>query len=327
MEKHDPVTDLHHCRDPIFILGIMQRSGTNFLKDVVQLHPDCGFPGHPLVEDYLAQNTEWLLRYTGSVARDWNGLGRINKEDGSPVDYSPLQEELAHCLGNGIISFLQARIGDKRLLTKTPSVRNLKHFFEFFPNARLIIVVRDGRAVVESGVKSFGWQYERGFQEWADAARSIIDFDKKHQNSKDKYLIVRYEDVLQNLEIEIKKILVFLELEVTTYDLQTALNLPVRGSSTVRSESDQMLWKAVDKPNNFNPLERWKSWEPGLHKRFNWIAGDCMQELGYELKREHTNSFLSNVINNILDAKLAAIDKSKEIYTQIKQVFNPRSSL
>jgi hypothetical protein len=305
----------HDCTDPIFIFGIMQRSGTNFLKDVVDLHPDCGFPGHPLVEDYLAQNADWLVKYVKSVAKDWNALGRR-------VDYSGVEEELGHFLGNGILSFLQSRIAaKKRLLTKTPSVRNLKHFFRLFPKARLIIVVRDGRAVVESGVKSFGWRYEDAFHQWADAAASILEFEEVYKGSNYKYLIVRYEEVWNNLEEEVTKILNFLDLDRETYDFNTALKLPVRGSSTVRSESlDKMLWKAVEKPKDFNPLERWRNWDRARHDRFNWIAGDYMEAFGYELQY-NSNQSIWEARNRALDVKWQAKSALQKNYRQFKQAF------
>ena len=310
-----PKPTSNDCTDPIFILGIMQRSGTNFLKDVVDLHPDCAFPGPPLVEDYLAQNADWLVKYAKSVANDWNALGR-------GVDYSGLEEELGHFLGNGIVSFLQSRIAKKRLLTKTPSVRNLKHFFELFPKARLIIVVRDGRAVVESGVKSFGWQYEDAFHQWAEAANIIIEFDKVHQASNHQYLIVRYEEVWNNLEDEVTKILRFLDLDRDRYDFDTALNLPVRGSSTVRSDSsDTMLWKAVEKPKNFNPLERWRNWDRAKHERFNWIAGHSMEAFGYELQQYNSNQSIWETRNRALDLKWQARSLLQKNYRQLKQAF------
>ncbi|MEO0132727.1 MAG: hypothetical protein ABIK73_07360 [candidate division WOR-3 bacterium] len=81
---------------------------------MIQLHPNCEFPGHPLVEVFLVQNTEWLIEYTQFVGLDYTSLGRINKEDGVSVDYRYLQEELAHCQGDIILSFLQARISEKR---------------------------------------------------------------------------------------------------------------------------------------------------------------------------------------------------------------------
>ena len=310
-----PQPSSNDCTDPIFILGIMPRSGTNFLKDVVELHPDCGFNGPPLVEDYLAQNTDWLVKYAKSVAKDWNALGR-------GFDYSGLEEELGHFLGNGAISFLQSRIAAKRLLTKTPSVRNLKHFFKLFPKARLIIVVRDGRAVVESGVKSFGWQYEDAFHEWAEAASIIIEFDRVHKASNYQYLIVRYEEVWNNLEEEVTKILNFLDLDTESYDFDTALNLPVRGSSTVRSESsDKMLWKAVEKPKDFNPMERWSNWDRAKHERFNWIAGHYMEAFDYELQQYNSNHSIWEARNRSLDLSWQAKSVLRKNYRQFKQAF------
>ncbi len=302
------------CTDPIFILGIMQRCGSNFLKDIVCLHPDCGFPGHPLVEDFLAQNASLLTQYIKSVSVDWNSLGR------GPV-YDELEVELGHYLGDGAIAFLQSRITQKRLVTKTPSVRDLQHFFTIFPKARLLIVVRDGRAVIESGVKSFGWKYENAFHDWADAAQTILEFDRKHKSSNFKYLIVRYEDVWNNLEEELKKVLLFLNLSLEKFDFEAALNLPIRGSSVASRDSDKVLWKPQEKPKNFNPVERWTSWEQGLHERFNWVAGKYMEEFGYELQQDDKNQWIWDSKNRSLDVQWLLTNKAKKFYRQVKRAF------
>lgn len=313
IEDKSPIKE---CVDPIFIFGIMQRSGTNFVKDVVCLHPDCGFPGPPLVEDFLAQNTDLLVQYSQAVLDDWNRLGRTTV-------YDSLEEELRICLGNGVLSLLESRIKDKkRLVTKTPSIRNLEHFFKIFPKARLLIVVRDGRAVVESGVKSFGWSYEQAFHQWAEAAKKIYEFDCTYKVSNHKYLIVRYEDIWENLEEKIENILRFLDLDCNTYDLKSAKNLPVRGSSTIRSQSDEkMVWKAVEKPKEFNPLDRWRNWDSKLHQRFNWLAGQYMEYLGYQ-RVDTSSSLLSSGLwkawNIGLDFKWKIILKAKKIYQKLK---------
>lgn len=136
------------CREPIFIIGITQRCGTNFLYDLLRLHPDCGAPSL-IWEDYLAANSDLLDSYVNSVSKLWaRSLG-----DG-------LKDELYRHLGDGLISFLTEQIDTKRVLTKTPSIRNLGNFFKLFPHARLLILIRDGRAVVESSVKSFDEGYE-----------------------------------------------------------------------------------------------------------------------------------------------------------------------
>ena len=79
--------------------------------------------------------------------------------------------------------------------------------FQLFPQARLLILVRDGRSVVESTVKSFGTSYELSMQRWAEAARIILEFQKNNQNKSGNFLIVRYEDLLDNLEKELIRIL------------------------------------------------------------------------------------------------------------------------
>ena len=67
------MTSMSHpdlCRDPIFILGILMRTGTNFLYDLVRLHLDCDVPT-PVPEDYLVHCADLLAEYVGSVAANW----------------------------------------------------------------------------------------------------------------------------------------------------------------------------------------------------------------------------------------------------------------
>ena len=52
------------------ILGMMPRSGTNFLSDLLCLHPDCAVPD-PVLEDYLLHHEDILERYVDSVRWGW----------------------------------------------------------------------------------------------------------------------------------------------------------------------------------------------------------------------------------------------------------------
>lgn len=61
------------------------------------------------------------------------------------------RDALCRGIGDGFISCLKYQYGAKKLLAiKTPRVRDLKHFLKLFSEAYLIILVCDGRAVVES---------------------------------------------------------------------------------------------------------------------------------------------------------------------------------
>jgi hypothetical protein len=215
----------------------------------------------------------------------------------------------------------------KRLLTKSPSVKNLQYFFKIFPKAHLLIVVRDGRAVVESGVKSFNWTYEQRMHNWAEAAETILNFTKVCKDQK--YLIVRFEDLVGNQQKELVRIFSFLGLDSEKYDFQGAMNLPVIGSSELRSNEGEkkIHWQPVDKTKEFNPLDRYNNWGKARHERFNWVAGEFLERFGYAVVQEYSaKSFIKIAYNRALDTKWnwrnldqKALNGLKKIKRAVKQ--------
>jgi Sulfotransferase family len=193
-----------------------------------------------------------------------------------------LLETFRRALGEGLIAFLTVKSG-RRLLTKTPSVNNLEHFFDFFPQARLLILVRDGRSVVYSCIKTFGWQFDTAARQWADAADQITRFDREHGHRADRYRIVRYEDLVDDTKGAVTEILTFLDLDQDRFDFEAAERLPVRGSSEFLGPSrDTVHWDPVEKDSTFSPKERWRAWDAKLLQRFEWLAGDQLRALGYK---------------------------------------------
>jgi hypothetical protein len=250
------------------------------------------------MEDYVVAHSDLLERYVKSVYWHWS-LWKPPFEVGESFE-----DLLCQSLGNGLISFLTSQINEKRLVTKTPSVGNLEFFFKLFPQAYLVILVRDGRAVVESSVKSFGWNYEETMRKWADAARAILEFYENNKNFNLKYMILRYEDLYNNTAEEMRRILAFLGLEIETYDFDKAEDLPIKGSSVFHGQRKESVhWTPVEKTSDFNPLQRWSHWGRALHERFNWIAGQYLVQLGYDLQEYSANQSLWAIYNRGLDTK------------------------
>lgn len=304
------------CCDPIFIHGIMTRSGTNFLYNLLSLHPDCaGVTTRDMPEDQLLSNSNLLERYANNVASFWSNHGRRGKDDRLRQQInSDLQTKLFESLGQGLVTYLNALNpddGHKPFLTKTPNVRNLPNFFKLFPNARLIILIRDGRAVVESNVKSFGADYESTIQRLAEASRIILEFDREYRNSNVRYLIVKYEDIVDNFQAELSRVFEFLGLDPARYDFNHAVALPVFGSSenfnqsgdNRQAELARRGWKVVEKSAEFQPKSRWKNWTSALHRRFNWVAGSYMTQFGYTLESSQDAAPLNVLQNQIADRK------------------------
>lgn len=259
----------HQTLPPVFILGIRPRSGTNFLWDLLRLHPHLSAPRAPVNEDFLVKHSDHLARYAADVRKHWK---KWDRSDDIP-------NEILAALGRGLLDFMQED-PDKRLITKTPTVVNLKHFHALFPQAQLILLVRDGRAVVDSGMRSFGWDLDTAAHRWKAAADDIRRFEKSEVRP---YHLVRYEELLHDLEGTIKQILGFLDLDITAYDFEAATTLPVRGSSTFhRRSGHKVSWRPVAKTDNFDPAARWKQWDEGMLRRFDYIAGDRLQYFGYE---------------------------------------------
>jgi hypothetical protein len=295
---------------PIFVLGILPRCGTNYLLDLLCVHPDCA-SSSKVREDYLLYHVDLLFQYVNAVYDHWTpGWGADDA----------LRDRLYAHLGSGLVSFLTEVTDAGRVVTKTPRVENLGMFFKLFPDARLVILVRDGRAVLESGIKTFRWNRESAMHRWARAARTILEFDEANKNSSLPYLIVRYEDLWQDLEEELRRILDFLGLDPTLYDFQAARRLPVKGSSTIRAPDDEhMHWKPVEKTPEFDPMSRFRHWGRARHERFRWVAGRYLEHFGYVEIRFTTHRWVWSLWNVILDIRWAIVRTLGPIYLKWKR--------
>jgi protein-tyrosine sulfotransferase len=258
--------------DPIFVHGIMPRSGTNFLWDLLLLHPDCAPARDPVREDLFLDHSGHLTAFVEAVQAAWDPRWGSFTPD--------IPARLQAALGDGLVSFLWAD-RSRRLVSKSPSVRHLGRFFAFYPEARLLILIRDGRSVVQSSMDTFGWDFDRACRAWAAAADEIRRFQKSAAAHADRWRLVRYEDLVDNTEGELRPILAFLGLDATRYDLEAARDLPVRGSSAFGRQGGEVHWAPVAKDPTFVPKERWRSWPTEQLDRFDWLAGDQLRGLGY----------------------------------------------
>jgi hypothetical protein len=256
----------------VLVLGIQRRSGTNFLYDLICLHPDCARV-EAIWEDFALARADRLRNYAAAVSQAWNG------------DWDPDGEHrraLERRLGEGVVRFLADRVAPREetparyAVSKTPSVENLEAVADF-PGARAIVIVRDGRDVVESGMRSFRWRFWEATRDWARAAERVAAARERGV----PFLLVRYEDLLADVEGELRRIFGYLDLEARTVDFGAAKRLPVRGSSSFGVGDAGVNWRPVDKTAEFQPVKRWASWSRRRRERFLWLAGDRMRELGY----------------------------------------------
>lgn len=297
----------------VFINGIMPRSGTHFLANLLCQHPDCEKSVIP--EDCFLTRADQLAAYANSIRHSWDEQDELKDNTG-------YLDMLMENLGGGLINFLrQARdsaykkeraTAEKRLLvTKTPHVDNISLFFKLFPDEKLIIIVRDGRTLVESIVRSFNYNRDEAIATWASAARKIARFTENQKEGK--FLVVKYEDLHTDTEAEMRKILNYLELDAGQYDFKAAANLPVVGSATFKRGEAGVHWMPVKKTDEFKPTERAAGWTRAQHERFNRLAKNELIYFGYEPVAFADNKTLWRWRNMIVNIAETLKGKAKKI--------------
>jgi protein-tyrosine sulfotransferase len=320
----------------LFVLGILPRSGTHFLANLIAQHSDCV---HSIIpEDFILEKSNNLKKNIGKLTGNWKDQLKLEEPE-----YSILNKILYNSIGNSFKDFLFETkenaailkkknkedsninsIENKYLITKTPSVVNIKNFLDFFPNEKVLVIVRDGRMLVESYVNSFSKNREEAIREWAAGARSIKEFNiEAHSKSVS---LIKYEELHLNTEVKLKEILSFLELDVSRINLETALNLPVFGSSTFKRGKGEVHWWPVQKTTDFKPLENSANWPRKYHERFNWLTKEEMEFLGYTLTQFTSNKAYWMMYNYSLDFKwtlMLKIKNTRKLLIHIYQiVFN-----
>ncbi|WNJ16408.1 sulfotransferase [Pontibacter sp. G13] len=289
---------------PVFILGIHGRSGTNFLFQLLGLHPDVVFPKHP-GEDFLVAYLPHLESFDQALVNRWNDRWG---------DSAQKSLELKDSLSRGMIDYLAPdgalEEDAKILLTKTPSTENLHLFPTFFPDAKLIIITRDGRDVAESGFRSGFWPHEVCFQEWKQSAQRIRAFKEANPNSQ-QLMVVKYEDLLNELSSTLPELLKHCGLDEALFDYSKAAELPVFGSSTYRGKTEKLNWVPEQKTESFKPTQRWAAWPDRLKARYHWVCGEEAEELGYKSFDEHSKGI--RLPDNLL----------QDLYLGLKRQFGP----
>ena len=259
-----------------FLFGVAPRSGTTYLGDLLALHPDCSQPvGLP--EDGLLGAIGHLDSFSAQLVEFWRSWPELGV---------PTSPEVMEAIGSGLREMVTARAettsGRNLVLSKTPFPTNLNRLRDLFPESKAIVIVRDGRAVVESTVRTWGSPFDVASARFRDGARSILGATGGIDAAPEHLHVLTYESLFDDPLSVAGEALRFLGLDPSLLPADSVVNSPVRGSSTSRGDEGVVHWDAMDRPENFQPKSRWHSWSDSQHQLFAAIAGEENRSLGYE---------------------------------------------
>jgi hypothetical protein len=280
-----------------FIVGA-SRSGTTLLRLMLDTHPEIAIPPETHFIPKLARRCQTahdqrqcFLEMLES-ARNWRDFH---------IDIDVLGKRLqAHPefdLSTGLQDFYRLyaeRFGKRRWGDKTPlHLTHMSLIQELLPSSRFIHLIRDGRDVALSlrdvwfGPASIeevpGWWISR-----ISAARSQLE-DLRF------YLEVRYEDLVLQTEVTLRRICEFAELPwhpaILSYHQRAEERLAELEGDVVSPRGDRIVKGAervgihtlTTRPPEPTRVYRWRrEMDETERRRFESIAGSTLRELGYE---------------------------------------------
>ena len=263
---------------PIFIYGILRRSGTNYLNQIILNDSTCEQPSSRIRENWFLHHSNSLFQYSDRLLNIYS-----NPKWGGQ---SFSEEELLFRIGNSMIEFLQSHISksDKKLVTKTPSVNNMKFLEQLFPNVKNIIIIRNPLDVAASTYNSWKVNVNETLDNWNDGCISIYEYEKQ---SNSNYILIRYEDLINDLQKTFTPCIEFLGLNPDVFDWNKLDKLPIYGSGDSGPD-----WKVSKKEQSFQAIHKWKNLPKDqldlLKKSYKTEYGKYFGYLGFEEENYQT---------------------------------------
>ncbi|WP_309395854.1 sulfotransferase family protein [Cerasicoccus maritimus] len=302
-------TPAYRFTQELFIGG-SPKSGTTLLLALLDNHPELVvFPVEialfnetlsRLKDPTLAAITDYTLAhsevtYMARSARPGADATPEQRVDFSQFDFAAFEralkqyrypgdnacQQLLRNLGLAYAETRQPPVapGDYTLVEKTPANDyNSDKLFEHFPEAKLLHIVRDPRAVFASRRRRFikgGGKYSKAFRllnEWNRSAWQVT----RYQDQPERFLSIRYEDLVSDASAVMRRVADFLGIAYTD-----TLERPSRnGDSWEGNSSYDSRFGGISS----DQLDRWRG-ELSLGEIW-WVEQHCgklMRACGYDL--------------------------------------------
>ncbi len=255
----------------IIIHGVMPRSGTVYIGELLRLHPDV----------YAYPNEMWeipFLELTGdfkNIQRHFFDRYKQNSEKMNELDLLPL-------FGASLIAYLYTFVPQgKTLLIKVPDVKFLSYFPVMFPHEKMLLLMRDGRDLVSSTVRTWPKKdFSSVCKEWDLCARLMLAFSALHNKHEEKFPFVKYEEIVAHPQDFVTKACTWYDLDADKFPYNEIKRLAYRGSSTLQSKGD-VSWEPIKSASNAKTVGHWEHWTAKQIKLFKEIAGTTTIKSGY----------------------------------------------
>ena len=225
----------------VFVAG-MSRSGTTLLTTVMDSHPDivCGAELLPSFDKTISHVLQILDDVMPAIDHDFSQLGKYLRENGDKevglffvrchragLNEDDVRRALAKLgdIHENPINTVEARLRIAQALIQIRALKENAAMYGFkytssdpelaaayFPNAKIICIVRDPYDVVLSHQKrNFEKTTEEVCKSWSNFSKRYREYAEEHP---DRCFVIRYEDLVSQPRRALRKIFLYLGLDL-----------------------------------------------------------------------------------------------------------------
>lgn len=257
----------------LFIVGC-ERSGTTMLAAMIDRHSRVAVPPETHLFIGLPQKLRELHARPDTEKRvEWilqsERLRDLNLTPGQVIDRLPAGDTSLAAISMAVLAAYARSVGKDFCCAKTPShLYCTPMLLRWFPDARIVCVVRDGRDVVQSLNKT-PWAKDDGNRKnatkWWIAARACDTFEARYP---DRFMRVHFEALVRDPEEQLRRVDAFMGLDFETGQLDTHKETHVvptwetqwKGKANERPDPSRVgAWKRDLTPEAVWELNAWMS--------------------------------------------------------------------
>lgn len=304
----------------IFFIFGSGRCGTTLLRALLVSHPEICIPGE--THFYNQYKKLQFIKYGPmrpasylKLVEKFPSWGHVKNENLDWQLFRQLASNSTPSWDSLFIAYLTAyrlSLGKQIVGEKTPGhFKNINYLANNFPESKFIHIIRDPRAVVASYLKHtfyqdcFGSNVARAAQKWVDAAKFHDKILNDSRSLEDRYLMLKYEDLVEDPESVIHTTLRHIDADPAQFTMAAYYGLDLDGVNRTNHAN-------IGKPISSTFNNKWKDeLSPQQIAIVETICQPYLEKLGYTT---HSESIKSSVnLEAFREERLAELLKMRLI--------------
>jgi len=255
----------------VYFVAGCPRSATSAFSWALAEHKDLSTSAESNFLFYLLRHEDSAIYSAYKIAKEV-GDGWFNK-------YEISESKYLEYLGNGIRDMFIEQSENNIFIEQSPeNILIVDKILRMFPDAKIINMIRDGREVVNSMLKSgFSVPWSKDFklacETWSHFTKKGYEFSQKYPKN---VLNVYQKDLVYDTENAVKKVFDFFGLQ---FEPNTVQYLRTKRVNSSYGNDDKTNFKTPKDPALLKKPQ-WEKWTNREKELFDRIAGESMSLVG-----------------------------------------------